>query len=202
MPRHRVTAALATTVLVFLTGCSNADDAPPLIGAGEIEGKLTPISDFDPAPGTPCDMESGLLDEVPASRFRAWTRVVDGHEETVAVGAWKATRDAAGAQLDTFAEKRATCADAGSEDGYSLDVASVDNQPSDGFRYWRTGEKPNVQVEHTYTWTPIHEDGVSDNEQQEGYIVTVWMERTDGSNLTGDLRNIMAAQLVRLTKDE
>ncbi len=202
MPRHRVTAALTATVLVLLAGCSSADDEPPLIGASEIDGKLTPISDFKPAPGPPCDMESGLLDEVPASSFRAWTRVVDGHEETVAVGIWKATRDTATAQLDTLTEKRATCADAGSEDGYSLDVASVDNQPSDGFRYWRTGEKPNIQVEHTYTWTPIHEDGVSDNDQQDGYIATVWMERTDGSDLTGDLRKIMSAQLVRLAKGE
>lgn len=202
MPQHRVTVALAVTVLVFLAGCSNADDEPPLIGASEIDGKLTPISDFDPTPGPPCDMESGLLDEVPASSFRAWTRVVDGHEETVAVGIWKATRDDADAQLDTFAEKRAACAEAGSENGYSLDVASVDNQPSDGFRYWRTGTKPNVQIERAYTWTPIHEDGVSDNDQQDGYVVTVWVERADGSDLTGDTRKIMSAQIASLAEDE
>ncbi|MFJ2759309.1 hypothetical protein ACIO3S_27180 [Nocardioides sp. NPDC087217] len=172
-----------------------------MIDASEIDDKLTPISDFDPSPGPPCDMESGLLDEVPASRFRAWTRVVDGHEETVAIGVWKATRDAADAQLDSFAEKRAACAEAGSEKGYSLDVASVDNQPSGGFRYWFTGKKPNVQIERTYTWTPTHEDGVSDNDQQDGYLVTVWMERADGSDLTGDTRKIMSAQLVSLTED-
>jgi len=202
MPHHRVTAALITTAFVLLAGCSNADDDLPLIDASEIDGKLTPISDFKPAPGPPCDMESALLKDVPASRFRAWTRVIDGHEEKVAVGTWKATRDTASAQLDTLTKKRATCADAGSEDGYSLDVASVDNQPSDGFRYWRTGAKPNIQVEHTYAWTPIHEDGVSDNDQQDGYLATVWMERTDGSELTGDMRKIMSAQLVRLTKSE
>lgn len=202
MPQHRVAATLTATVLVLLAGCSGTDDEPPLIGASEIDGKLTPISDFKPTPGPPCDMESDLIDDVPASSFRAWTRLVDGHEETVAVGIWKATRDAASAQLGTLTEKRATCADAGSDNGYSLDVASVDNQPSDGFRYWRTGKKPNIQVEHTYTWTPIHEDGVSDNDQQDGYFVTVWMERADGSTLTGDMRKIMSAQLVHLTKDE
>lgn len=202
MPQHRVAAALTATVFVLLAGCSGTDDEPPLIDASEIDGKLTPISDFKPTPGPPCDMESGLIDDVPASSFRAWTRLVDGHEETVAVGIWKATREAASAQLDTLTEKRATCADAGSDSGYSLDVASVDNQPSDGFRYWRTGTKPNIQIEHTYTWTPIHEDGVSDNDQQDGYIATVWMERTDGSTLTGDLREIMSAQLARLTKGD
>ena len=182
----------------LLAGCSDDPEPPQLIDASSIGGELTPIDDFEPAGWPVCDIEgSSVLRDVDRDDFRAWTRVVDGHEERVVVGIWRIDEDKAKRQFERFVDARQACQEKGSASGYVLGVASAGTSSSYGF----TARGDSYRLDHTYTWALAHEgtdDGKRGPALDHGYMATVWLERTDGSPVSGDLDDIMDDQLQRI----
>lgn len=197
---RRISLSVAATVCAIgLAACSGEPEAPTIIDAKSIDGDLSPIDTFTPTPAPPCDMESkAVLDGVKADDFRAWTRTVDGHEETVAVGLWKLDEATAKAQIDRMAEARRACHDSPRGEGYQIDVVSAGGTVEGGLDVWRFEEGAEmVRARHAYGWAQARKstgNGTYEN-LDHGYMVTVWLERTDGSKLSSDLDGIMDAQL-------
>ncbi|WP_182377572.1 hypothetical protein [Nocardioides sp. WS12] len=192
MVRARGPAAwlVAVTSAALLAGCSDEPDPPELIGASSIDGDLTPIEDFEPTAWPVCDIESDtVLTDVDPDNFRAWTRTVGGHEERVVVGIWRIEEDKVKRQFERFVDARQACSDKGRAGGFVLDLSSAGNAPTYGFTARGLTSEAPYRLDHTYTWA----EGTD-----HGYLATVWLERYDGSQVSGDLDAIMDDQLQQI----
>lgn len=183
---------------VLLAGCSSEPDEPSFVKQSEVAGDLTSISDFEPEASPPCDLESAtLLRDRRSTDFKAWTRSVDGHEEQVVVGIWKVKEASADDALDEFQTLMASCESSSGGREASITPIATDGDRSVGF----TAESNNPEVYSTaraYAWAQAHEgtdDGHRGKPLDYGYMATVWLERTDGSPVSDDLKAIMSAQL-------
>lgn len=176
MRPNTLTAAVQLTVSVTAACGSHGQ-------SGGIQGDLTPIKHFTPAPVGPCDMESRtVLAGVAASRFRAWERVRDGHKDRIAVGHWPLPKATAVRQLQALKGARDACAVSDKVIGnYSLDPTSY-MEPSNGFYLDRVHGSPRLHAARIYQWA-------------NGYMVTAWLENTSGAQGQSDLQQILKSEL-------
>jgi hypothetical protein len=183
---------------VLLTGCSSEPEEPGFVNQSEIAGDLTTIGDFKPEAGPPCDLESAtVLRDRKATDFKAWTRVVDGHEEEVVVGIWRVEEAAADDAFDEFQTQMASCETSSAGRAANITPIATDGDRSVGFTA-DSSDHETYSIARAYAWAQAHEgtdDGHRGKPLDYGYIATVWLERTDGSAVSSDLKAIMSAQL-------
>ncbi len=194
MIRGTLTALL---LAVLLSGCGGDPEEPELIGAGAIGGDLEPVADFVPEPGPPCDLESAtLLHDADPNDFRAWDREVDGHRERVVVGIRRMGEAEADSAFDAFTRRFAACGR--SAEGRTARLAEVATGGDRAGGYQADARDGSYRVVHAYAWAQAHEgtdDGHRGPALDYGYLVTVWLERDDDSAPSGDLEDILDAQL-------
>lgn len=182
----------------LLTGCSSGPEEPGFVNQSEMAGDLTPIGDFKPEVGPPCDLESAtVLRDRKATDFKAWTRVVDGHEEEIVVGIWRVDEAAADDAFDEFQTQMGSCEASSAGRAANITPIATDGDRSVGFTA-ESSDPETYSIARAYAWAQAHEgtdDGHRGKPLDYGYIAAVWLERTDGSAVSSDLKAIMSAQL-------
>ncbi|MEU6137779.1 hypothetical protein [Nocardioides sp. NPDC047086] len=182
----------------LLTGCSSEPEDPGFINQSEVSGSLTPVGGFEPEAGPPCDLESAtVLRDRKATDFKAWTRVVDGHEEEVVVGIWRVEEASADDAFDEFQTQMGSCETSSAGRAARITPIATDGDRSVGFTA-ESSDPEGYSIARAYAWAQAHEgtdDGLRGRPLDYGYMATVWLERADGSSVSSDLKEIMSAQL-------
>lgn len=199
LAQKTILACLISVVLgVLLTGCSSEPEEPGFVSQGKVAGELTPIRDFKPEAGPPCDLEStSVLRDRKATDFKAWIRALDGHEEEVVVGIWRVEESSAEDAFDEFQTQMWSCETSTAGRAAHITPIATDGDRSVGFTAESSGPE-TYSIARAYAWAQAHEgtdDGHRGKPLEYGYMTAVWIERTDGSAVSSDLKAIMSAQL-------